>query len=187
MTKKKKRRWYHQGKIKISKCEKEIEYRSGWEKQVSLMFDIDPEIKVVEYESLRVPYISNIRTGKVKIYLPDFLITYIDGSKKIIEIKRDDRVNTKIVKLKEAAAIRFINGNMHNTNYEIWTKKHIDAYKKRLNFKEEAPKSFLNDSKKSPSRKKRPDRPKPKDEVSKKLFAMHKKCSGTRKKQNEKT
>lgn len=187
MTKKKKKRWYHQGKIKINKCEKEIEYRSGWEKQVSLMFDIDPEIINVEYETLRIPYISNVRTGKVKIYLPDFLITYLDGSKKIIEIKRDDRVNTKVVKLKEAAAIKFINGNMYNTIYEIWTKKQIDTYKKKLGFKEEPSKVFLNDSKKSPSRKKPKERPRPKDEVSQKLFAMYKKCSSGRKKNNDKS
>lgn len=184
---KKRRGWYHEGKLKISKSEKEIEYRSGWEKEVSLMFDLDTEVVKVEYECLRIPYITNIKTRKIKIYLPDFLITYKSGSKKIIEIKRDDRVQTKIVKTKAIAAEKYIKENMSNTTYEIWTKKAIDDYKKLLGYKSPPkPKKksrqddYVDKSKKSKKRKKTNTRVKVVDPTSEKLFATFNKCKTVR-------
>jgi len=179
IKKRKKRKWYHQGKLKITKCEKEIEYRSGWEKDVSLMFDFDSSIVSVEYESLRIPYITNIRTRKVKIYFPDFLIEFIDGTKKIIEIKRDDRVQTKIVKTKAAAAEKYIKANLVNTTYEIWNKKTIDEYKKKLGYKLPPPEKKKNtkQSKKSTSRKSKPKESRVKDPVAEKLFETYNKCT----------
>lgn len=178
MTKKKK--WYYQGKIKISKCEHEINYRSGWERDVALLFEYDAEAIKVEYETLRVPYISNKRTRKPKIYLPDFFVTYKNGNRKVIEIKRDDRVKTKIVEIKALAAKRFIENNLPNTDYEIWTKKDIDSYRAKLGVTLPKKTQFKKTTA-THKKKKIIKTDKPVQTRQELLLEMHKKCSKKKK------
>jgi hypothetical protein len=176
----KKKEWYYQGKIKISKCDQEINYRSGWERDVALLFEHDTEIIKVEYETLRIPYISNKKTKRIKIYLPDFLIVFKNGNKKIIEIKRDDRVKTKIVIAKALAAKKYIENNLTNTDYEIWTKKDIEQYKTKLGVslqkKVQFKKATATHKKKKIIRTNKPIQPR--QEL---LLEMYKKCSKKKK------
>lgn len=175
-----KKKWYYQGKIKISKCECEINYRSGWERDVALMFDQDEEIIKVEYETLRIPYISNKKRKRPKIYLPDFYIFFKNGNKKIVEIKRDDRVKTKIVEIKALAAKKYIENNLSDTVYEIWTKKEIDGYRAKLGVapqkKSQFKKATAAHKKKKKSKTNKPAQPRQEF-----LLEMYKKCSTKKK------
>jgi hypothetical protein len=130
---KKRKKFYKEGVVKISKCQNPIQYRSGWEHDFSLLLEQDPNVIQVEYETLRIPYISNRRTQKIRTYIPDFLITYADGSRKVIEIKRGDRVESKIVLLKKFAAENYLAKCNPPIQYSIWTKKQMDEYRKGLN------------------------------------------------------
>lgn len=67
-----------------------IFFRSSWEYKVMVMFDTNPNILTWASESLKIPY-QNPFTGKYTVYVPDFVVTYVDakGSQKaeIIEVK----------------------------------------------------------------------------------------------------
>jgi hypothetical protein len=65
-------------------------YRSGWEHTFMLFCDNNPAIQEWASEPIRIPYRDPL-TGKQTVYVPDFLIKYIDRNQKahveIIEIK----------------------------------------------------------------------------------------------------
>jgi hypothetical protein len=67
-----------------------IVFRSSWEFTVMTMFDKNPNISSWASESLKIPY-QNPFTGKYTVYVPDFVVTYVDakGNQKaeIIEVK----------------------------------------------------------------------------------------------------
>jgi hypothetical protein len=67
-----------------------IFFRSSWEHKVMIMFDTNPNIISWASESIKIPY-QNPFTGKYTVYVPDFVVTYVDakGNQKaeIIEVK----------------------------------------------------------------------------------------------------
>jgi len=67
-----------------------IIFRSSWEHKVMVMFDTNPSITSWGSESIKIPY-QNPFTGKYTVYVPDFVVTYVDakGNQKaeIIEVK----------------------------------------------------------------------------------------------------
>lgn len=81
-------------------------YRSGWELSYMQHMDADPLVLSYLYEGVRIPYVSNVRTGKQRGYLPDFLVTRADGSRLLIEVKPSRKLCHATVqkKLKAAAA-----------------------------------------------------------------------------------
>lgn len=77
------------------------------------MQHMDDNDKVVsfQYEQVKIPYVSNVRTGKLRNYLPDFLVTYVDGSQHLVEIKPKKRLEqVKVAKKLKAA--------------ELWCREH---------------------------------------------------------------
>lgn len=86
---------YSQGHYKPINPEKYVGsnmpiWRSSWEYKVMVMFDTNPNISSWASESLKIPY-QNPFTGKHTVYVPDFVVTYVDanGNRKaeIIEVK----------------------------------------------------------------------------------------------------
>jgi hypothetical protein len=87
---------YAQGKFQIKHPEKYIgkgsspTYRSGWEFVFMQFCDNNPAILQWASESINIPY-RNPFTNKQTIYVPDFLIIYIDKNNKkhaeLIEVK----------------------------------------------------------------------------------------------------
>lgn len=126
--KRKKRKKYHTGTHHSPKCKTPVEYRSGWELVVCRFLDDNPTVMEYEYESVIIPYLSNPRTGKVRSYYPDFLVTYSDGTRKLVEVKRKDKLNDpKVVKKAKAAEIW---AKANNVTYEMWTNTVIEAFRK---------------------------------------------------------
>jgi len=101
---KKKKNRYHTGIHHSPKCIQEIHYRSGWEDLFAKYLDENVDVISYEYESVIVPYINNVRSGMIRRYYPDFLVTYSNGTKKLIEIKPLRKLNQKQVQKKLAAA-----------------------------------------------------------------------------------
>jgi hypothetical protein len=122
--------WYKEGVVQISKSRAPISFRSGWEYEFALLLEEDKTVVSVEYETLQIPYISNKRSQKRKIYIPDFLVQYTDGTKKVIEIKRTDRVNSKLVQTKKQAAEAYLNSLNPPIAYELWSKIELTNYRK---------------------------------------------------------
>ena len=65
-------------------------YRSSWEYTFMLFCDNNPSVEQWASEPLKIPYRDPL-TGKPTVYVPDFLITYVDRNRKkhveLIEIK----------------------------------------------------------------------------------------------------
>jgi len=86
---------FSQGIYKIQNPEKyagsrDPVYRSGWEFTFMKFCDNNPSIQNWASEPVRIPYRDPL-TGKSTVYVPDFLITYVDKNLKkhveMIEIK----------------------------------------------------------------------------------------------------
>ena len=65
-------------------------YRSGWEHTFMVFCDNNPSIQQWASEPIRIPYRDPL-TGKQTVYVPDFLITYLDKKQQthveLVEIK----------------------------------------------------------------------------------------------------
>jgi len=174
------KKWYYQGKLLISKCDSEINYRSGWEKEVALLFEEDKTIEKRINRNKKILLEQFKKVPIVQIYLPDFVVHFIDGTKKIIEIKRDDRVKTKIVEIKALAAKQYIEKNLKNTIYEIWTKKEIDNYRKLLGVSPKKKTEFKK-QRRPVEKKKIVKTDKPTEDRQELLLRLYKKCSKKKK------
>lgn len=66
------------------------QFRSSWEWTVMKMLDTNPNIVAWASESIKIPYINPF-TGKHTVYVPDFLVRYVNASgitkTEIIEVK----------------------------------------------------------------------------------------------------
>lgn len=69
--------------------------------------DRDESVKEFKYECLKIPYMSNSRTKRVRNYIPDVLVTYVDGRQILVEIKPSSRVLNKTNVKKFEAATRW--------------------------------------------------------------------------------
>ena len=81
-----------------------------------LYLDSSPEVKSWSYESVIIPYVSNVRTGKKRNYYPDFSVDMKDGTRYIVEIKPSKKLSQALIKKKIAAA-------------ESWCRDHSITYK----------------------------------------------------------
>ena len=97
---------YAQGKYQIKNPEKYIgkrvpTYRSSWEFTFCTFCDNNPAIVNWASEAIQIPY-RNPVTGRNTIYVPDFLIVYLDANQKqhteLIEIKPLTQVTMETAK-----------------------------------------------------------------------------------------
>jgi len=123
---------YAQGFFKLKNPEKYVglgqpRYRSSWELAVMKMCDENPAIQNWASESIKIPYRDPL-TGKHTVYVPDFLVVYVDKNQKnhteLWEIKPRNQAVLEAVgknKLNQAHYIK----NM--AKWEVarqWCKKH---------------------------------------------------------------
>lgn len=108
-TKKRRRRrkrkgHYHTGIHLSTKTGQACKYRSGWELVYMQWLDAHAAVSSYTYERTKIPYVSNVRTGKLRNYLPDFLVEFNDGSRSLVEIKPKRKVAHVTVQKKLKAA-----------------------------------------------------------------------------------
>ena len=86
---------YSQGIYKIQNPEKYVgnrapRYRSSWEHTFMMFCDNNPSVQQWSSESVKIPYRDPL-TGKQTVYVPDFLIVYLDRNLRrhaeLVEIK----------------------------------------------------------------------------------------------------
>lgn len=124
------KRHYKTGIHNSIKCKEPIAFRSGWEEIVCQFFDLSDEVLCYSYEKIKIKYISNKRTGKIRTYYPDFFVMLKNGDKILVEVKRRDKLNdSKVIKKTEAA--------MHwarkkKVKFQIWTDEIIQLLKNQL-------------------------------------------------------
>ena len=93
------------------------------------MLDRNPDVIAYEYETVVIPYTLG---GKLRRYYPDFLVKYKSGRVSLVEVKRQDKLTTKVVMTKAQAARQWIVEQKNGWVYEVWTDAVIEAYRKVL-------------------------------------------------------
>ena len=86
---------YAQGKYQVKNVDKYMgkrlpSYRSSWEYDFMSFCDNNPAVLNWTSESIKIPYFNPV-SGKNTIYVPDFLIVYVDANQKqhteLVEVK----------------------------------------------------------------------------------------------------
>lgn len=115
-----------------------IIFRSSWEFKAMQLFDTNPNFISWTSESLKIPYMNPF-TGKYTVYVPDFVVTYIDskGNQKaeIIEIKPMKETFLEHAKSQQAKAAVVLNmfkwnaarafAKQHGLEFRIMNENHI--------------------------------------------------------------
>jgi hypothetical protein len=129
-TRKKKFR-YITGTHSSDKCKNSpMKYRSSWELVVAKYLDFAEDVLSYTYESIKIPYVSNLKSSRVRYYIPDFIVTYKTGKSVIVEVKRKSAVDQHLVSKKAQFATYYAKNN--NMEYEFWTEDEIKKLKKLL-------------------------------------------------------
>lgn len=134
---------YVQGRFKPTNPSKyvgtyPIIFRSSWEFKVMQMFDINPNIMNWASESLKIPY-QNPFTGKYTVYVPDFVVTYVDAKgnhrAEIIEVKPAKETFLEHAKTQRAKAAVALNtykwaaaqafAKAHNMSFRVMNEHNI--------------------------------------------------------------
>jgi len=135
VIKKKRRRKsrYKTGIHKSPKCTTPINYRSSWEYTICLYLDDDPEVVSYSYESIKIPYIANKKSGRLRNYYPDFLVHYANGKTLLVEVKRQNQLNNlKVIKKAEAGKLW---ASQNKAEYRFWSDKMVLPLKRAYKIK----------------------------------------------------
>ncbi len=125
-TRKRRRKGRYKRGIHVStKTGASCKYRSGWELAYLKHLDDNVMVKTFGYESVKIPYISNVRSGKLRNYLPDFLVEYVDGTSQLVEIKPKRKVAHVTVQKKLKAAQEWCNA--HSVSLVVITEVELKA------------------------------------------------------------
>jgi len=113
---------YSQGIYKIQNPEKYVgnrapRYRSSWEHTFMMFCDNNPSVQQWSSESVKIPYRDPL-TGKQTVYVPDFLIVYLDRNLRrhaeLVEIKPANQM------LKERVGKNMYNQAQYVKNMAKW-------------------------------------------------------------------
>jgi len=113
---------YSQGVYKIQNPEKYVgnhapRYRSSWEHTFMMFCDNNPSVQQWSSESIKIPYRDPL-TGKQTVYVPDFLIVYLDKNLRkhaeLVEIKPANQM------LKEQVGKNVYNQAQYVKNMAKW-------------------------------------------------------------------
>lgn len=113
-------------------------HRSGWEKTVMQLFDTNPNVVSWSSEPIKIPY-KNPFTGKYTVYVPDFVVTYVDAKgnrlTEIIEVKPAKETFLEKAKSQKAKAAFALNtykwaaatafANEHGMKFRVLTEDNI--------------------------------------------------------------
>ena len=98
---------------------KEIIYRSSWEKKFIEYMDGNQDIVSFKEDPFRIEYFYDQKRN----YIPDFLVEYKNGNKELIEIKPEAFKKYKRNKLKFAAGRQYCKQN--GLKYRVLTEKYL--------------------------------------------------------------
>lgn len=98
---------YITGTYRSTKTGLLMQFRSSWEVEYMMLLDDDPSVHNYRYELPKIPYMDPV-TRKDRIYHPDFIVYYIDGSMDIVEIKPFSKLKDPNVQAKKRWTEDFI-------------------------------------------------------------------------------
>lgn len=89
------------GEFESTKTTRKHFYRSSWELSLMRWLDTSKDVSTWDYECVRIPYVYN---DNKRWYVPDFMVTFVDGRRELWEVKPKEFVGNKKNVMKELAA-----------------------------------------------------------------------------------
>lgn len=89
--------------------DRSVVFDSLWERSFFIKMTMDPLVKSIRRKTVRIVYYCPIEK-KLRMYVPDFIVEYLNGCTEIIEIKPKQRINNNVL-AKEKAAIEWCKEN----------------------------------------------------------------------------
>ena len=115
---------FKRGKHYSTKLGRELYYRSSYEKIAFEFLDADDQVVVYDAEPFSLEYDDTSSSpAQKRRYIPDLLITYKDGTRKMVEIKPEYLTEKKKNQAKFSAAREYC--SKRNILFEVWTEKQI--------------------------------------------------------------
>jgi hypothetical protein len=111
---------FKSGYFVSNKFNKKFWYRSSYELKALQIFENNPEIVSLEYETKKIKVKIN---GEFRYCVPDYWISYNNGAQKIIEIKPKKMLTIKKVAIKIDACKEYFKEK--GQIYEVWTEKEL--------------------------------------------------------------
>ena len=118
-----KKKHYHTGIHVSPKTGQECHYRSGWELAYMQWLDADVGTLGYRYEDVVIPYVSNLKSGRIRKYWPDFLVQKTDGEQLLVEIKPKRKLDQGGVQKKLKAAALWCQA--HGVTLVVLTEKEL--------------------------------------------------------------
>lgn len=120
-----KSKWAKRGEAFAAKAQRLIPYRSSWELRAIEILEADPTVESFKFEPVRIPYLygSGDDSFHKRHYVPDFLVTYSDGRRVMVEVKPKCYVGTAVNRAKAEAAREYC--FEVGASFEFWTQKRL--------------------------------------------------------------
>lgn len=83
-------------------------FKSSWEEAIMKHLDACPEVERWDYESVRIPYTYD---NHKRWYVPDFIVTFNDGTRDMYEVKPEHLLQTERVQRTTAAGEAYCREN----------------------------------------------------------------------------
>jgi len=112
--------WFSKGTHFSSKLNKEVHYRSSWEKQAYIILDEDDNVISYEPEPFSISYTFDNATRN---YIPDILVEFKDKKRVLVEVKPTTFIDYEINQVKFDAARKYCEDN--DIIFEIWSESII--------------------------------------------------------------
>lgn len=120
-----KSKWFTRGKLFCKKANKDVPYRSSWELIALRRLEDDTAVVSFGYECIRIEYYQIEGDYKhLRYYVPDFLVTYVDNRKEIIEVKPKCYLNSAVNLAKFEAARNYC--LMNGMTFIVWTQDDLE-------------------------------------------------------------
>lgn len=119
--------FHEKGYVFSEKLDKEVFYRSSWERAAVEWLDKEETIRTFTYEPFSIAYhiIEASGVRQQRYYIPDFLVEYVDGRKELWEIKPAAYSESAKVKQKQSAAEEYC--QTHGIDaYKLLTKQSLE-------------------------------------------------------------
>lgn len=116
---------YKKGSVKSKKNQDIINYKSSYEYACILMLEKNKDVVKYISEPFSIRYLD--AESMPRMYIPDFLVLYSDGTTEVLEVKPLSMTKSRNVKNKAAAARSFLKKNYPLTRFRFITEKDLFA------------------------------------------------------------
>ena len=107
-----------------AKNNKKFVFRSAYEFAYFYQLENNDNVISYEVEPFEIPYID-LRTKSKRIYIPDVMVEYKNGTKTLIEIKPKNKLKANDVRSKAIGAREYLADKMPNIEYRFVTEEEI--------------------------------------------------------------